>query len=145
MEHPVTRDRLLQIADDPSWPVVLRQEAKQAALAGDLDGVAIADSALRTVLENRIRLRAGQPGVPDDLDRLRQAVVDGWRTLRGAELEDAMLRARWFVHPNDVIGGWSVTPADLPPSSGVPEVATFLSEQAARHITDLHNTSLEDA
>lgn len=65
-----------------------------------------------------------------------------WHTLRGRALVDAQLSARWHVHPNDVIGGWSLMPCDMPPSSGVPEVAGFLSEQAARHIADLHNAAL---
>lgn len=66
-----------------------------------------------------------------------------WRTLRGDALEQSMLAVRWFVQPNDVIGGWCVTVVDLPPSSGYPEVADFLSERAARHIADLHNAALD--
>lgn len=65
-----------------------------------------------------------------------------WRHLSGHDLVAAQLAARWFVHEDDTIGGWCVMPADLPPSSGVPAVASFLAEETARHITGLHNTAL---
>ena len=65
-----------------------------------------------------------------------------WRQLRGTDLVAAQMSARWHVHADDTIGGWAVMPADLPPSSGVPTVASFLAEECARHITSLHNTTL---
>jgi hypothetical protein len=58
-------------------------------------------------------------------------------------------RTRWYAHPNDLIGGWSVLTHDGPPSeldgTNGREVATFVSEQDAREITDLHNAPLEPA
>lgn len=68
--------------------------------------------------------------------------LDEWRSLRGADLEQAMLDSRWFVQPNDLIGGWAITVTDEPPSAGYPEVADFLSERAAWHIVELHNAAL---
>jgi hypothetical protein len=68
--------------------------------------------------------------------------ADEWRQLRGQRLDAAQMAARWHVHADDVIGGWAVMPEDLPPSSGVPTVASFLSEDCARHITSLHNAAL---
>ena len=65
-----------------------------------------------------------------------------WHTLHGQALVDAQLAAYWHVHPDDTIGGWAIMPCPLPPSSGVPAVADFLSEQTAQHITDLHNAAL---
>lgn len=74
---------------------------------------------------------------PEDMQRF-----ETWRSLRGEDLERAMLDARWFVQPNDLIGGWSIMPVDRPPSSGFPEVADFLSKRAAEHIVGLHNAEL---
>jgi len=68
-----------------------------------------------------------------------------WRELRGADLVAAQLTARWYAWPDDTIGGWSVMPDNSPPSTGIPAVGSFLSEQAARHIADLHNASLTSA
>lgn len=68
--------------------------------------------------------------------------LDEWRTVRGADLEQAMLAARWYVQRNDLIGGWAITVTDEPPSAGYPEVADFLSERAARHIVELHNAAI---
>lgn len=52
----------------------------------------------------------------------------------------------WYVHQNDLIGGWSVLNRDHPPSGlnrrvdpDGREVATFMSEADARRIADLHN------
>lgn len=68
-----------------------------------------------------------------------------WRELRGADLVAAQLAARWYAWPDDTIGGWAVMPDNSPPSAGVPAVGSFLSEQTARHIADLHNATLTDA
>lgn len=67
-----------------------------------------------------------------------------WLDLRGADLDRAQLASRWWVHADDTIGGWAIMPADLPPSSGIPAVATFLSRAAAVHIVELHNTTVRD-
>lgn len=69
-------------------------------------------------------------------------ILDDWRSLRGDDLEQAVLTARWWVHQDDTIGGWCIMPVNLPPSSGYPDVAHFLTESAARHIADLHNATL---
>jgi hypothetical protein len=55
---------------------------------------------------------------------------------------------RWYAHPNDIIGGWSVLTVDRPPSTLSHagdgwEVATFVSEADARRIVDLHNADLD--
>ena len=71
-------------------------------------------------------------------------MTDLWRGLRGADLEQAIRAARWYVEPDDTIGGWCVMPADVPPSSGIPAVASFLSKAAAEHITALHNDTIEE-
>jgi quinol-cytochrome oxidoreductase complex cytochrome b subunit len=68
--------------------------------------------------------------------------LDEWRSLHGSDLEQAMLAARWYVQPNDLIGGWAITVTDELPSAGYPEVADFLSEPAARHIVELHNAAI---
>lgn len=53
-----------------------------------------------------------------------------------------IMTVRWYPRENDLVGGWCVMPADLPPSSGVHEVADVVSEEVARHIADLHNAAL---
>lgn len=58
------------------------------------------------------------------------------------------LTQRWYAHPNDLIGGWSVSNVDkrasaLNPKAGEYEVADFISEKAARHIVALHNAWLD--
>lgn len=55
-------------------------------------------------------------------------------------LGDDVLNRAWYVRENDLIGGWCVMPVDLPPSSGVYEVADFVSRSVAEHIVELHNT-----
>lgn len=54
----------------------------------------------------------------------------------------AALAARWYAHPNDLIGGWCVMPVDQPPSCGVGEVADFTRQEIAEHIAGLHNARL---
>ncbi len=60
-----------------------------------------------------------------------------------------LLTERWYVHPNDLIGGWAVLNRDCPPSQlnrhtdpDAREVGDFLTEQVARHIVELHNATL---
>lgn len=53
------------------------------------------------------------------------------------------LGARWYVHPNDLIGGWCVMDVDQPPSAGPGTVADVVTEGVARHIADLHNRALD--
>jgi hypothetical protein len=53
---------------------------------------------------------------------------------------ETAMAARWYAKPDDLIGGWCVMDIDETPRlSGRPWVATFCSEQVARHIADLHN------
>jgi len=53
-------------------------------------------------------------------------------------LEESMT-SRWYARPDDLIGGWCVMPVDEPPSAGMPEVASFIMQEAAEHIAFLHN------
>ncbi|GAA0493685.1 hypothetical protein Ade02nite_21290 [Paractinoplanes deccanensis] len=69
--------------------------------------------------------------------------LEHWRSLRGDDLNRALLAACWYARPNDLIGGWSVMPVDQPPSSGYPEVGCFLSRPVAEHIAALHNAGLD--
>lgn len=71
--------------------------------------------------------------------------VDQWRGLRGDDLVQALLAARWYVREDDIIGGWGIMPADLPPSSGLPEVGTFIAQGIAEHIVKSHNAALDAA
>lgn len=68
--------------------------------------------------------------------------VDGWRDLPAGDLPAAMLAARWYARQEDTVGGWCVMPLDVPPSSGCPTVACFISEQVARTVADRQNTAV---
>jgi hypothetical protein len=56
---------------------------------------------------------------------------------------EEFMQMHWYAQPNDLIGGWCVMPADEPPSGGLPEVADFLTQEAAEHIALLHNQWLD--
>jgi hypothetical protein len=52
--------------------------------------------------------------------------------------------APWFVHPDDLVGGWAVMNVDKPPSqcdhrAGEGEVCNFVREADARLIVELRN------
>jgi hypothetical protein len=49
----------------------------------------------------------------------------------------------WYARENDLIGGWCIMPIDLPPSSGVPDIGDFLTQEVAQHVADLHNDWLD--
>lgn len=64
-----------------------------------------------------------------------------------SEVKD-IKKDRWYPVANDLIGGWSVTNVDKPPSQldhtkREFEVADFIDEDLARHIADLHNNWLD--
>lgn len=48
---------------------------------------------------------------------------------------------RWYVQPNDLIGGWCVMTEDKPPSEADPAswIGDCLSQEVAEHIVVLHN------
>jgi hypothetical protein len=77
------------------------------------------------------------------LVKVRQSVED-LRKLRGEALVGYMMNTTWYARADDLIGGWCVVPLDLPPSSGVFEIANFVEERAARHIAWLHNRWLSE-
>lgn len=57
-----------------------------------------------------------------------------------------MASDRWYAHPNDLIGGWSVLTHDGPPSelngSNGYEVGTFMKEEDAKEIAASHNINV---
>jgi len=74
-------------------------------------------------------------GLPDDSGRELERV----RQLSGEVLENELFYRQWYVQQDDLIGGTCVMPVDLPPSTGWPEIANFLSQKCAEHIVALHN------
>lgn len=66
------------------------------------------------------------------------------RSLNPEKLEQELMSRSWYVHPNDLIGGYCVMPIDAPPSSGCFSIADFMVESHARHIVELHNRSVGD-
>jgi hypothetical protein len=54
---------------------------------------------------------------------------------------DDFMEKRWRAQQDDLIGGWCITDADDPrtPAEGAVTVADFVSEDAAKHIAELHN------
>lgn len=58
------------------------------------------------------------------------------------------LTVPWYAVVDDLIGGWAVsnvnkTTAEMDFEQGEIEIASFASEEHARHIAELHNRSLE--
>lgn len=54
----------------------------------------------------------------------------------------------WYARPDDVVGGWAVMNADVPPSEisradDIWQVGHWLSEEAAEHVAWLHNAYLQ--
>lgn len=56
----------------------------------------------------------------------------------------------WYAHPNNILndGSWcvtntSVSPAQMQIKKGQVGIADFTSQEAADHIADVHNESLE--
>lgn len=67
------------------------------------------------------------------------------RSLSPEKLEGEILNRKWYVQPNDLIGGWCIMPVDAPPSTGCVEIAGFISKDQALHIADLHNRSIAES
>lgn len=64
------------------------------------------------------------------------------KSLEADQLERELLARRWYVHPNDLIGGFCVMPVDAPPSCGCFSIADFANESSAIHIVELHNLNV---
>lgn len=62
-------------------------------------------------------------------------------------VRDKFLNVRWRAQPDDLIGGWCVTPSadKRSPAEGAVSIADFCHERAATHIAQLHNNWLEDS
>lgn len=71
-------------------------------------------------------------------------LLDHWRSLRGTELEEAMLTARWYAHQDEIVG-WCISVSPEPPDVGYPTHGGFLGRVVAEHIAELHNAALADA
>lgn len=50
---------------------------------------------------------------------------------------------KWYVQPDDLVGGWCITVEPKKPSTGVPVVADVTRKADAEHIVNLHNNWLE--
>lgn len=55
-----------------------------------------------------------------------------------------LTECRWYAMANDTIGGWDVATAPVPDSrrnaqKGEFEIGTFLTEEVAQYIAELHN------
>jgi hypothetical protein len=50
----------------------------------------------------------------------------------------------WRVAANDLIGGWCIVPLEGPstPATGAMTIADFITQDAAKHIVELHNGAL---
>lgn len=54
------------------------------------------------------------------------------------------INQKWYLHPNDLIGGFSINNVDKPLSQcdfrkDEGEIADFMMEEDAKHIVELHN------
>lgn len=78
---------------------------------------------------------------------LRTVGEPGWRVYGVVEAD--YFQDRWFAQPDDIVGGWCLMNVDKRPSqarhrAGEWQIADFLSENAARHVAELHNRWLEE-
>lgn len=69
------------------------------------------------------------------------------KELRGTVMAADYMSQQWYPNKDDLIGGWMVANVDLPssridPKQGHWQIIECISEEAARHICELHNTQL---
>lgn len=57
---------------------------------------------------------------------------------------NGLTNRKWFVQPNDLVGGWCVMPVNLPPSSGAVALLDTFTEDLAAYVVHLHNASWEE-
>lgn len=69
--------------------------------------------------------------------------IEYLRSLSADQLERELLSRRWFVQPNDMVGGYCAMPVNAPPSSGCFPIAEFMSEKAATLIVEMHNSTIK--
>ena len=122
--------------ESDSAPTRDADEVKMLAATGTDDQVF---ALLRQWHDELFELRPAAARARDEVPAGVRAEIERLRKLRGEELVDALAAATWYVHANDLIGGWSVMPLDVPPSSGCVEIAEVISERLARGIADEHN------
>jgi hypothetical protein len=67
------------------------------------------------------------------------------RSLGVHAIDREIMRRKWYVHLNDLIGGYCAMPVDTPPSSGCFSIADFNSVELADHIVELHNSTIAGA
>jgi transcriptional regulator with XRE-family HTH domain len=65
------------------------------------------------------------------------------KSLDAEALERELISRKWYVYPNDLIGGYCIMPIDAPLSSGCSQIADFINELAAEHIATLHNSTID--
>jgi len=58
-----------------------------------------------------------------------------------------LVKNRWYVQPDDLIGGWCITNIPIPPSqhtkeNGAYSIGDFISYEIAAHIVQIHNENL---
>lgn len=56
------------------------------------------------------------------------------------------LTVKWYVQPEDLIGGWCIMTTDYPPSENKGHyIADFIRKEDAEYIVELHNKNLTRA
>lgn len=96
---------------------------------------------LRKVLENLKMEIVLTELIPSSIER----DILYLKSLGLVQLERELLSRRWYVRPDDLVGGYCVMPVDAPPSCGCPSIADFASKSQAEHIVELHNSDLMDS
>jgi hypothetical protein len=65
----------------------------------------------------------------------------------------AILSLHWYALPDDVVGGWCIMTANVPPSQvnwrdptedTTYRVGSFLSKEIAEYVVSLHNSNISD-
>lgn len=89
--NPTLRERLQQIADDPTWPTVLRAEARNSPPRVADSFPAHPDDVIRAVLVDRIEQRRKQLAAVDNINDVRARLANPFGvTFVAADLPDGV-------------------------------------------------------
>lgn len=80
-----------------------------------------------------------------DESTIQQDVSAEWLNARAREIYATALERRWEAQEDNTIGSWCITVEEIPgtPADGNPTIASFVTEEHARHMVALHNETLD--
>lgn len=73
-----------------------------------------------------------------------QDVSAEWLNERARQIYAFAMEKQWLAQMDNTVGAWCVTVAEIPgtPADGNPTIASFVTQEFAEHIADLHNKAL---